>query len=130
MGEESCVNQNNIQKVQNRTFREITFKKPHNPVNPLYKDLKVLKLKDLLHLPNCLFVSQIGQNQTLAKSFVTVTYCGDNHIYQARASNKRPLDTLPYKRKFYGTHCTKYHCIVDCKQFKMISPNLSETILI
>ena len=80
-GQENCGNQN-IQNLQNRALRKITFKKFHDPVNPLYKDLKILKFKDLLHLQNCLFVLQIEQNQTLAKSFVTLKHCGDNHNYQ------------------------------------------------
>ena len=37
----------------------------------MYKDLKILKFKDLFYLRNFLFISQIEQNQTLAKSFVT-----------------------------------------------------------
>ena len=84
-GQGNCVNQNNIQNLQNRALRKITFKKFHDPVNPLYKDLKILKFKDLLHLQNCLFVLQIEQNQTFAKSFVTLKPCGDNHNYQMRA---------------------------------------------
>ena len=47
-------NRNNIQKLQNRAFRKITFKKLHDPV----------KFKDLLPLQNCLFVSQIEENHT------------------------------------------------------------------
>ena len=51
----------------------------------------------LLHLQNCLFVSQIEQNQTLAKSIVAIKHCGDNHNYQTRASTKRILDISLYK---------------------------------
>ena len=58
----NCVNQNNIQNLQNR--EPITFKKFHDPVNLLYKDLKIRKFKDLLHLQNCLFVFQIEETQT------------------------------------------------------------------
>ena len=64
-GQGNCVNQNNIQNLQNRALRKITFKKFHDPVNPLYKDLKILEFKGLLHLQNYLFVLQIEQNQTL-----------------------------------------------------------------
>ena len=71
--------------------------KLHDPVNPFYEDLKILKFKDLLHLQNCLFVSQIEENQTLGKSFATLKDCGDNHNYQTRASTKRILDTPLYK---------------------------------
>ena len=96
-GQENCANRNNIQKLQNRALRKITFKKLHDPVNPFYEDLKILKFKDLLHLQNCLFVSQIEENQTLGKSFATLKHCGDNHNYQTRASTKRILDTPLYK---------------------------------
>ena len=107
-GQGNCVNQNIIQNLQNQALRKITFKKFHDPVNPLYKDLKILKFKDLLHLQNCLFVLQIEQNQTLAKSFVTLKHCGDNHNYQTRASTKRILDIPLYKTSTYGTHSALY----------------------
>ena len=89
LGQENFVNRNNIQNFQNRTLRKITFKKLHDPANPFFKDLKILKFKDLLYLQNCLFVSQIQQNKTLAKSFVTLKHCNDNHNYQTRASAKK-----------------------------------------
>ena len=64
-GQENCVNRNNIQKLQNQALRKITFKKPHDSVNPFYKGLKIFKFKHLLHLQNCQFVSQIEQNKHL-----------------------------------------------------------------
>ena len=87
-GQGKCVNRNNIQKLQNRALRKVTFKKLHDPVNPFYKDLNILKFKDLFHLQRCLFVSQIEQNQTLSKSFVNLKHC-DCGDYQTWASSKR-----------------------------------------
>ena len=51
--------------------------------NALYnQDFKILKLDKLLHLQNCLFVSQTEQNQTIAKYFATLAkHCVDNHSY-------------------------------------------------
>ena len=80
-------------KITYKTFRTEHSGKLNGPVNPLYKDINVLKFKDLLHLQNCLFVLQIEQNQTLAKSFVTLKHRGDNHNYQMRASTKIILNT-------------------------------------
>ena len=79
-GQENCGNQN-IQNLQNRALRKITFKKFHDPINPLYKDLKILKFKDLLTFKTVL---EIEKNQALAKSFVTLKHCGDNNNYQVR----------------------------------------------
>ena len=117
LGQENCVNQNNIQKLQNRTLRKITFEKPHDPVNPLYKDLKILKFEDFLHLQNCLFVTKIEQNQRRAKYFVSLKHCGDNHNYQTRAFTKRILDTPLYKSNTYGSYSAEHYCIVDWNQF-------------
>ena len=116
-----------MQKLQNQALVKISFKKLHDPVNPLYKYLKILKFEDLLHLQNCLFVSQIEQNQTLAKSFVTLKHCIHNHNYQMRASTKKILDIPLYKTNTYGSHSAKYHYIVDWNQFKRIFTNLSES---
>ena len=114
-GQENCANPNNIQKLQNRALRKITFKKLHDPVNPFYEDLKILKFKDLLHLENCLFVSQIEENQTPGKSFATLKHCGDNHSYQTRATTEIILDTPLYKANtwVFCTHSAKYHSIED-----------------
>ena len=106
-----------------------TFRTEHSGKLPLKNPMILLTpfIKDLLHLQNCLFVLQIEQNQTLAKSFLTLKHCGDNHNYQTRASTKRILDTPLYKTNTYGTHSTKYHCILNWHQFKRIFHNLSET---
>ena len=123
-GRGNCVNQNNIQNLQNRSLRKITFKNSMI----LLTSLKILKLKDLLHLQNCLFVLQIEQIQTLAKLFVTLKHCGDDHNYQKWASTKRSLVTRLYKTNTYGTHSAKYHCILDWKRSSLTSQKL--TILI
>ena len=109
-GQENFVNRNNIRNFQNQGLRKIAFKRFHDPVKPLYKDLKILKLKDLLHLQNSLFVLQFEQLQILEKSFVEIKHYGDNHNYQTLASTKRPLGTPLYKA---NTHSVKYHCILD-----------------
>ena len=92
-GQGNCVDQNNIQNLQNRAFSKIAFKNFYDPVNPLYKNLKILQFKDLLHFQNCLLVLKTEQNQTLPKCFVTLKHCGDNHNYETLASTKRLLDT-------------------------------------
>ena len=92
-GQGNCVDQNNIQNLQNRAFSKIVFKNFYDPVNPLYKELKIPKFKDFLHFQDCLLVLQIEPNQTLRKSFITLNHCGDNHNYETLASTKRLLDT-------------------------------------
>ena len=126
-GQGNQSNQNAIQILQNRALSKITFKKYPDPSNPIYKELKILKFADLLHIRNCLFISQIEQNDSLAKSFATLKHCGDNHNYNTRASTKKILDTPSFKTEMYGTQSVKYHCIIDWNQFKRTFTELPET---
>ena len=87
-----------MQKHQNQAPRKITLKRLHDLVNLLYKEL--------LHLQNCLFVSQIEQNRTLAKSFEALNHCCDNHNQQTQASNEEILD----KANTYFTYSAKNYC--------------------
>ena len=73
--------------------------------------LKILKFKGILHLQNYTLVSQPNTSKH----------------EQTQASAKNILDTPIYKKKLYGPHSAKYHCIVDCKQFKRTFLNLSES---
>ena len=83
--------------IQNRALRKISFKKLHDPTEQLYKDLKILKFCDIVHLQNCIFMNQIEQNEELAKSFSELKYCGYNHNYQTRSA----------ARKFLNIPCVK-----------------------
>ena len=61
-GQASKESQNKIQVIQNRALRKISFKKLYDPIMQIYEDLKLLKLCDIVHLQNCLFMNQIKQN--------------------------------------------------------------------
>ena len=65
--------QNKIQVIQNQALRKINFKKLHDPTAQLYKDFKLLKFCDYVHLWNCFFRNQTEQNEKLAKSFFGIT---------------------------------------------------------
>ena len=45
-----------IEKLQNKAARIMCFKSKLEPAKPLYRNLKILKIKDLLTLINCQFV--------------------------------------------------------------------------
>ena len=47
---------NEIEKLQNKAIRIMCFKLKLEPTKPLYRDLKILKIIDLLTLNNCQFV--------------------------------------------------------------------------
>ena len=51
--------QNQIQVIQNQGLRKIGFKKLHYPFEQLYKDFKISKLFNIVHLQNYLFMNKI-----------------------------------------------------------------------
>ena len=42
-----------IEKLQNKAIRIMCFKSKLEPTKPLYRDLKILRITDLLTLSNC-----------------------------------------------------------------------------
>ena len=42
-----------IEKLQNKAIRIMCFKSKLEPTKPLYRDLKILRIRDLLTLSNC-----------------------------------------------------------------------------
>ena len=123
-GQTNAENQEKIQMLQNRALRKITFRKLQDPINDVYKDFKILKFPDLVHLQNCLFMSQIEQNEKFAESFTHLKHCGENHGYQTRSKTKNLLDTPLFNTDTYGTKSAKYRCIVDWNNFRKTFPHL------
>ena len=42
-----------IEKLQNKAIRIMCFKSKLEPTKPLYRDLKIIRIRDLLTLSNC-----------------------------------------------------------------------------
>ena len=57
-----------IEKLQNKAIRVMCFKSKLEPTKPLYRELKILKIRDLLTLNYCQFV-QAHMIDTLHQNF-------------------------------------------------------------
>ena len=55
-GQGNKENLQKIEKLQNRAVRTINFKGPRTEAQPLFGDNKILQLKDIIQLNNCLFI--------------------------------------------------------------------------
>ena len=78
--------------LRNRALRKKTFKKCHDYANRIYKELNILKLKDLIYFQNCLFMLQTENNKQLAASFPRLKYCDENHNYKTRSATRKLFD--------------------------------------
>jgi hypothetical protein len=99
-----------IQTLQNRALRLITFAdsptSPYQHMAPIYKDLKLLKFRDLVTLKNLLFVHDYFNNN-LPESFAGYfTRTGDLHPHNTRNASQGHLyvpatDSVRYGRKSF-----------------------------
>ena len=77
-----------IEKLQNKAVRVMCFKSKLEPVKPLYRDLKILKIRDLLTLLNCQFV-QAHMTGNLPQNFGEYfKEMANQHNYNTRGSKE------------------------------------------
>ena len=107
-----------IQILQNRALRKMTFKKHHDSANSIFKEFHILKFKDLIYLQNCIFMLQIEQNKQLAASFPGLKYCGEGHNYMTWSTTKKLLHIPTNRTDRYGKQSAKYNSILDWNKFK------------
>ena len=77
-----------ISKLQNKALRIIHFKKFRDPVDPLYQQSKILKLKFLIKLQHCSLAYQ-HQMKKLPIAFTDFCLPDNNRPYATRSSNKK-----------------------------------------
>ena len=106
-----------FQKLQDRAFRKITFKKRHDRISSVYKECKILKFPDILNLQNCLFMYQIQHSPKLSASFPTL-YAKDKHNYNTRSATHNLLDIPLTKTNMYGKNSIRNLCIRDWNNLK------------
>ena len=52
-----------IEQIQEKAIRIMSFKTKSEPTNPLFRNLKIIKFKDILAYNNCIFVhDQLNEN--------------------------------------------------------------------
>ena len=56
MGQAQTQVLQNIEKIQNKSLRILNFKNPWEPIEQIYKESKIFKLKDIVTISNLKFV--------------------------------------------------------------------------
>ena len=59
----------NIEKIQNKVLRILNFKNPWKPIEQIYKESNISKLKDIVTISNLKFVDAWPNKQNFTKSF-------------------------------------------------------------
>ena len=65
------------------------------------------------------------QNEKTAKYFSKTKQFSDNQNYLIKSIANEFLDIPCCRTNVYGIHPAKYHCIIDCDNFKKQSPRVT-----
>ena len=101
-----------------KSTEKVVFKKQYESADPLYKNLKIFQLQNLLRLKNYMFMCQLEQNKKLAVTFSRLVYTKEKHNYDTRSARKNLLDKSLCQTFTYEMQSCKYQCIEDWNRFK------------
>ena len=100
-----------IEILQKKALRIMSFSDSREPSSPLFKEWKILKIKDIVDMQNCLLVHSFLKGK-LPKSFENFFQkCSDIHINPTRFSSSECLYLPPSKSVTYGMKSITNHCI-------------------
>ena len=108
MGQAQTQVLQNIEKIQNKSLRILNFKNPWEPIEQIYKESKIFKLKDIVTISNLKFVYD-QMNKLLLRVFEKI--CINKirqHLYNTRGN---ALDILQRKTTTYGSNSFTLHAI-------------------
>ena len=101
-----------IEQIQEKTIRILSFKPKNEPTNPLFWKLK-LKFKDILPYNNCVFVHD-QLNENLPKSFNKFfTTAPAQHNYNTRGSRNNTIIKSITHPIIYGLNSVKHRAASD-----------------
>ena len=112
-----------IQTLQNNALRLITFQESfYDHVTHIYKDLKLLKLRDQVTLNNLLFVHDYFNNK-LPESFSGYfTLARDMYAYETRNASSEHIFVPESDSVLYGRNSIKLKSILLWNHFIKIIP--------
>ena len=111
-----------ISALQNHAVRIMTFAEYHAPVNPLYRDLGLLKFCDQIHLQNAFFVYSSFHRELPAALIDTFAF-DFKHSYPTRASAKGLIKAYPKNTTCFGINSVKNQCILSWNYCNEFLPN-------
>ena len=109
---------NEIALLQRKGLRIITFNERNTPTDPLYKDLKIFKVHEMIQTDNCLLALN-HINKTLPTVFNDFfQYTNNQHNHLTRDASKNKIITPQVKTTQYGLHSIKYKTAKDWNQIQ------------
>ena len=107
-GSEICTNTTRkfiqpLMVTQNKILRILQFKNIRTPLNTLYREFGVLKLKDLHHFNICCIVHKFIHSPHLLRVAINEIFYLNEQIHDYNARNRKDLHpSIKIKTKLYG----------------------------
>ena len=101
----------------------MSFADYHAPVDPLYRDLKLMKLRDLVHLKNALLVHSIF-HKTLPVSLQKTFDIDLTHAYPTRACTRGLVNSYTKNTTSFGINSVKNQCILSWNHCHKLLPGV------
>jgi len=101
---------NRIKTLQNCAVRLICFADFRAPVNPLYRQLGILKFEDLVHLHNVVFTYSV-YHRLLPAPLISTFNFDFTHAYSTRAFTSGLIKSYAKKTTAFGINSIKNQCI-------------------
>ena len=102
-----------IQQIQEKAIRIMSFKPKTETTNPLFWNLKIIKFKDILAYNNCIFVYN-KLNENLPRSFNKFfTTAPAQHNYNTRGSHNNTIIKSITNVVIYGLNSVKRRAASD-----------------
>ena len=100
-----------IEKLQKKALRIMSFSDFKEPSSPLFKEWKILKIKDIVEIQNCLLCYSFLKGK-LPKSFDNfLQRCSDIHSNPTRFSKSEHLYMPRFKSVKHGLNCITNVCV-------------------
>ena len=102
-----------IEHIQEKAIRIMSFKPKNEPTNPLFRNLKIVKFKDILAYNNCIFVhDQLNENlpESFSDFFMTAPA---QHNYNTRGSRNNSITKSITNSVTYGLNYVRHRAASD-----------------
>ena len=102
-----------IEHIQEKAIRIMSFKPKNEPTNPLFRNLKIVKFKDILAYNNCIFVhDQLNENlpESFSNFFMTAPA---QHNYNTRGSRNNSITKSITNSVTYGLNYVRHRAASD-----------------
>jgi len=99
-----CNNSNSkrLFVLQKKAVRLMEFAQRDSPSNPIFHNLEILKLEDLVKVESCLFINKSINKQQPEIFNDWFNFSCDSHAYPTRNANIGTLNVNAYNSHFYG----------------------------